>query len=224
MANVNPDPRPGRWVLPLVVLGMVVFAYVFVRSLPGAEAGDGDPSAGGGTTTTTATTVAGGTPGDGGDGGTGETTTTAPNPDLDPEVAAYLETMAEFESQILDLQTEMATINGQWDAEPRQIEFDEALDALRDLSDRVQQWSEQVAAVTPPTGLEDSHSTISAIAATLADESVAVVEGLQAPDTGELRRAAVDRFDEAVRAFTAAVDEAEQVAQTLGGGGGDTGG
>jgi hypothetical protein len=35
---LNPDPKPGRWILPLVVLGMVAFTYFFVRALPeGAE-------------------------------------------------------------------------------------------------------------------------------------------------------------------------------------------
>src|SRR3970040_1221947 len=34
---VNPDPKPGRWILPLVILGMVAFTYFFVRSLPEAS-------------------------------------------------------------------------------------------------------------------------------------------------------------------------------------------
>src|SRR5690606_28312697 len=38
---VNADPKPGRWILPLVVLGMVAFTYFFVRALPsGSEPGE----------------------------------------------------------------------------------------------------------------------------------------------------------------------------------------
>ena len=33
----NPDPKPGRWILPLVVLGMIAFTYFFVRELPEAS-------------------------------------------------------------------------------------------------------------------------------------------------------------------------------------------
>ena len=40
---INPDPKPGRWILPLVVLGMVAFTYFFVRALPsGSEEGATD--------------------------------------------------------------------------------------------------------------------------------------------------------------------------------------
>ena len=34
---VNPDPKPGRWILPLVILGMIGFTYFFVRELPEAS-------------------------------------------------------------------------------------------------------------------------------------------------------------------------------------------
>ena len=48
---VNPDPKPGRWILPLVILGMIAFTYFFVRSLP--EASPNTTLAAGDTTPTT---------------------------------------------------------------------------------------------------------------------------------------------------------------------------
>ena len=35
----NPDPKPGRWVLPLVVLGMVLFTWVWIDRLGPPEVG-----------------------------------------------------------------------------------------------------------------------------------------------------------------------------------------
>ena len=34
---LNADPKPGRWILPLVVLGMVAFTYFFVGAFTEAQ-------------------------------------------------------------------------------------------------------------------------------------------------------------------------------------------
>ncbi|MDX1448741.1 MAG: hypothetical protein R3246_06710 [Acidimicrobiia bacterium] len=193
---VNPDPRPGRWLLPLVILGMVLFTYVFVRALPSAESDGSDLSADATTTTTTA-------PDD-----SSTTTTTAPAP-LDPSVQGFLDTVELQEAQLTGFQTEMATINGQWDAAERTVSYQDTEAALVDLAARIRTWAEEVASVVAPLGLEGVHTVLSAAAAEAANAADAVVAGLQSSDTGEARRAALDSFDEAVRAFTAAADEAE---------------
>jgi hypothetical protein len=75
---VNPDPKPGRWILPLVVLGMVAFTYFFVRELPEASTETTLVSSPGTTTTVP---------------GTEGSTTTGPGngTTLDPETQAYLD-------------------------------------------------------------------------------------------------------------------------------------
>jgi hypothetical protein len=194
---VNTDPRPGRWLLPLVILGMVLFTYVFVQALPGADAEGSDLSSD--TVTTTTTTLA-----------TDETTTTTTEPVvLDPSVQNFLDLVASQEAALVGLQTEMATINGQWDAAQRTVTYPDTEAALVDLSGRVRTWAEGVASVVAPLGLEGVHTVLSAAAAEAANASDAVLAGLRSSDTGEARRAALDSFDEAVRAFTAAADEAE---------------
>lgn len=193
---VNPDPRPGRWLLPLVILGMVIFTYVFVQALPSADGDGTDLSADASTTTTTASD------------GSSTTTTTAPVP-LDPSVQGYLDGVEAQEGQLTGFQTEMATINGQWDADERTVTYPDTEAALVDLAARVRTWAEGVATVVAPLGLEGVHTVLSAAAAEAANAADAVVAGLQSSDTGEARRAALDSFDEAVRAFTAAADEAE---------------
>ncbi|MEX1043092.1 MAG: hypothetical protein WD020_00480 [Acidimicrobiia bacterium] len=194
---VNPDPRPGRWLLPLVILGMVVFTYVFVQALPGADAEGEDLSSGATTTTTTEVT----------DESSTTTTTTAVV--LDPSVQNYLDLVASLETALTGFQTEMAAINGQWDAEERTVTYPDTEAALIDLAGRVRTWAEDIATVVAPLGLEGVHTVLNAAAAEAANASDAVVAGLQSSDTGEARRAALDSFDEAVRAFTAAADEAE---------------
>ena len=194
---VNPDPRPGRWLLPLVILGMVVFTYVFVQALPGADA-DGDDLSSEATTTTTTEPES-----------DSSTTTTTEAVVLDPSVQDYLDLVASQETALTGFQTEMATINGQWDADERTVTYPDTEAALVDLAGRVRTWAQDVAAVVAPLGLEGVHTVLSAAAAEAANASDAVVAGLQSSDTGEARRAALDSFDEAVRAFTAAADEAE---------------
>ena len=51
----NPDPKPGRWVLPIVVLGMVAFTWFFVQRLSPDEIPEDEPPS---TTTSTTTTAA----------------------------------------------------------------------------------------------------------------------------------------------------------------------
>ena len=194
---VNPDPRPGRWLLPLVILGMVVFTYVFVQALPGADPAGDDLSSESTTTTTTEPES------------DGSTTTTTEAPVLDPSVQDFLNLVASQETTLTGFQTEMATINGQWDAEERTVTYPDTEAALVDLATRVRTWAQDVAVVVAPLGLEGVHTVLSAAAAEAANASDAVIAGLQSSDTGEARRAALDSFDEAVRAFTAAADEAE---------------
>ncbi|GIU92608.1 MAG: hypothetical protein KatS3mg011_1514 [Acidimicrobiia bacterium] len=203
---MNPDPRPGRWLLPLVILGMVVFTYAFVRSLPGAEAGTSD---------TTVTTV--GSPPTGGDSDTTTTTTTTAPPAVSPELQAYLEQVNALETRLVELQTELATINANWEnRESTGVTYSETEAALVDLVARVEQWAGEVEAVTPPEALVVAHDTVVQFAQTIATTAQEVLAGLRAPDTGEQRREAVSRFDDAVRGFTAAVDQARQAAQAAG--------
>ena len=42
---VTPDPRHGRWILPLIIAAMVVLTYTFVNSLEPAESPTGTTTA-----------------------------------------------------------------------------------------------------------------------------------------------------------------------------------
>lgn len=203
---LNPDPRPGRWLLPLVILGMMAFTYVFVQNLPATEGDTQDISADGteDTTATTTTTVP----------DESSTTTTMPAP-LSPETQAYIDQVAAAETSLLEFQAEMANINSAWDAEPAEIEYSVARDRLADLANRLQTWASDLSAVVPPPALSEIHGTLVATANAAANAANDVLVGFEGPDAAP-RIEALEVFDTAVRQFTAVADDIELQATTTG--------
>ena len=202
---MNPDPRPGRWLLPLVILGMMVFTYVFVQNLPAAEGDTQDIGANGVAAETTTTTAISAT----------TSTTAAAAPVLSPEVQDYLNQVATAESELLAFQAEMADINGRWDSEPRTIEYADGEALLTDLAQRMATWATNLGAVVPPATLTDAHGVLTATAQAAADSAGDVLTGFTGPDR-EPRITALGEFDVAVTAFTAAADDVELRATTTG--------
>jgi hypothetical protein len=131
----NPDPKPGRWILPLVILGMIAFTYFFVSSLP-----EGSPTTtlALGTTTTTLEGTATTQP---------DTGTTVPNP-----AQAYIDELDAINAELQLLVTEMVTVNDGFDADPRTVEFDDAEARLETVSTDTQALADRVGALTPPAG------------------------------------------------------------------------
>ena len=201
---LNPDPRPGRWLLPLVILGMMVFAYVFVQNLPAADGETQDIGADGVEAQTTTTTEA-----------AAPTSTTAPAAILSPEVQDYLNQVATAETEVLAFQSEMADINTRWDADPRTLEYADGETLLTDLASRMATWATNLVAVVPPATLTDAHGVLTATAQAAADSAGDVLTGFTGPDA-EPRLNALVEFDVAVTAFTAAADDVELRATTTG--------
>ena len=193
----NYDPKPGRWMLPLVVLAMVAFTYLFVRELPSAATANENGLPTDSTSSTTSTTE-----------GEGTTTTTAA--EVDATTQAYLDSLAGFQSTLSNLQTELASANGGWDANPKTITFDQAEEAFISVAEGASVLVGEVQAATVPAPLIEAHNAVIAAAQQAADASGRALSGLRAPspDTGEARRSAVNDFDAAVTAFNDAVQAA----------------
>jgi len=189
----NYDPKPGRWMLPLVVLAMVAFTYIFVRELPSAATTSTVPSNGGTSTSTTGTTVP------------GETTTVTT---IAPEADAYVQALDAFQTRLTDLQTSLSAANTGFDANPRTVSYDQAEAAFIAVSTDTTTLAQEIEALVPPTGYEDAHATVTAAAQQAVDAIGQALVGLQAPapDTGEGRRAGVEAFDTAAQAFSTAVE------------------
>jgi hypothetical protein len=196
---VNPDPKPGRWILPLVILGMIAFTYFFVRSLPEASP---DTTLAAGTSPTSV-------PGDG-----GGSTTTGPGgggtvPD---EAAAYIAELDRINGEFQALNAELVAVNTSFDADPREIEYGDAETRMEAVATSAQALSDQTAALVPPAGLEPNQEAVAAAASLAARAAGEAVTGLQSADPGDLRRAAVTAFTGAVTDFDVEVENARTAA------------
>lgn len=197
---VNPDPKPGRWILPLVVLGMIAFTYFFIRELP--EASPDTTLAAGVTSTTSAN---------------GETTiTTAANGSgngtVVPEVQLYLTELDEVNASLQLLRTEMVTVNDGFDADPREIEYRDAEARMTTVEVDTQALADRVAAMTVPVGFETSHQAITSAIDTAAGAASDALDGLQSDDPGDLRRAAVIAYTQAADNFATEVENTKTAA------------
>ena len=199
----NPDPKPGRWVLPLVVLGMVLFTWIWVNRL-GVEV---DVTSD--TTSTTVTTAAAPVdPEDSGAPPEEETTTTQ----LPPEIEIYLGNLAEDKQDLAELSAAMNAANREWD--DRTVSYSEAEDNLEAVSEQALVFSTAVEDHRPPDqmpGLVDAHQVALDRAAAVAQAAEDVLAGLRAPDDGELRRAALVEFRAAAASFDQAAEQIEEI-------------
>lgn len=193
----NYDPKPGRWMLPLVVLAMVAFTYLFVRELPSAASANENGENTGSTASTTSTTSV-----------AEETTTTGV--EVDATTQAYLDSLTGFQTTLSNLQTELASANAGWDANPRTVTFDQAEAAFISVAEGSAALVGEIQAATVPAALIEAHNVVIAAAQQAANAASSALAGLRAPspDTGEARRAAVNEFDAAVTAFNDAVQAA----------------
>jgi hypothetical protein len=185
---VNPDPKPGRWILPLVVLGMVAFTYFFVRELPAASP---DTTLAGDVTTTTG-------PPDG-------SSTSAPPVTTDPEVVAYVDQVEEINDALQLLQTELVTVNTGFDADPKQVQYDEAETRFEAVDTQTAALVTQFSELTVPEGLQTNHDVLLTeieFAGLAAGDALA---GLRSDDPGTLRRNAVEGYVSAAESFDAEV-------------------
>lgn len=204
---VNPDPKPGRWLLPLAVLAMFAFTFMFVRTLPEAEV---EPQP----VTTAATapasedesedttpTTEGQEPEE--EGASGETSTTTTLP---AAVVSYLTTIGALGEQLASLAAEVREVNGAWD--DKTIEYGETELRLVAVMEDAIVWQDNVVQLNAPSVLAASHQDMLAASTRAAVAATTLVEGLHSSDTGELRRGAAADFEAAASAFLSAVQRA----------------
>ncbi len=193
------DPKPGRWLLPIVIVAMVGFTWVFVNtvdqgSVPGAT-----------------TTVASGPSDDGGDGTTtttmigeppqGVTTTTIP-----AEVAAYLTVLESLSNRADALLTEGRDINRQWDE--REINYATADQRMVALEQDCGVFAADFDAATPQDlpFLQAAHIEATIAARAMAEAATNMLTGLREPGTSVGRLAALDEYQAAAAELSVAVE------------------
>ena len=197
MTTTKADPKPGRWILPLVIIGMVIFTYVFVGNIrDNTQPTDIDPIGLGSTDTTQP--------------GTDSSTPSTTQPTgvvVDAESIAYLERITELDVNLTAVYTTMLQTNDDFDA--RTVAYAAARDDIRDtINPSFVSWAADVKATVAP----DSNAELTALSTELAGRADSVVQatidilaGLQSSDTGEARAAALADLKTQVEGFNAAV-------------------
>ena len=195
MDTFNEDPKPGRLVLPLVLIGMIATTYTFINRVatnndlqiePSVEQvvvePDQEPISED-TTTTTTTTLPG-------------------------EVVAYLEEISSEKIQSIDLATKVLEANDKWDNED--ITYQEAKDEFANFIEDAQQFVETVSEPGPPStfaGLVKSHEELKSLAELIYADTQELLEGLTSSDTGEQRAAALESFNNNINGFQEKIEE-----------------
>ncbi len=178
------DPKPGRYILPVVVAALIGVTYVFVNALPPVDI----------TTSSTSTVaVASAT--------APETSTTSTLPS---EAVAFLGEVDRFQAVAADNLVKLNDVNAQWEA--REIEFPEAKNEFTEVRDSAQNLTDQMAAATVPDTYQPEWPDALVASQDLVAQATAVIAGLEAPDDGTLRQAAVQAFNDGSISFAEQLD------------------
>ena len=195
MQNFNPDPKPGRLILPLVLIGMIATTYTFINrvatqndlELVESEEATEEISTEPVEETTTSTS----------------TTTTIPE-----DVVKYLEEITGEKIQAIELGKKVLETNQRWDDkattyQEAQQEFQEFID---DFSNFVIVFTEPGPPVVQ-SNLKSSHDELVILVNLIYDDTQELLEGLTAPDTGERRAAALESFNSNLDLFIQRIEQ-----------------
>lgn len=181
------DPKPGRWILPVVILALIGFTYLFVDALPPADVAASTSTTAPTTTTTTLPP---------------STTSTLPN-----DILAFLQEVERFDSESLVLQTDLDHFNEEWEnRSDTGATSDQTEQGFEKVRDAAQELSNQVAAATVPQPFPSAWSDTVIASQLLVTRVNEVIDGLLAPDDGSDRRAAVIAYGDATTAFIQQLD------------------
>ena len=195
MDTFSEDPKPGRLVLPLVLIGMIATTYTFINRVATNNDLEIEPSVEQVIVEPDEEPVS-------------EDTTTTTSTTLPQEVVTYLEEISSEKIQSIDLATKVLEANDKWDNED--ITYQEAKDEFANFIEDAQQFVETVSEPGPPTtfaGLVKSHEELKSLAELIFADTEELLEGLTSSDTGERRSAALDSFNNNINLFQAKVDE-----------------
>lgn len=180
------DPKHGRWILPLVVAGIIGFTYLFVTALPPAPVAPSD------TTVASADTTE--PPGV-------ATSTTVP-----PAQAAFLAAVDDLASRTAALAEEAQTINTNYDDDTANSADTNA--AFTDLVARSEALAAEIAALEVPQRATDVWAGVIQAATEFADAAAAMLDGFANQPGSEGRLAALDQYTTAAAAMASGFADA----------------
>ena len=195
MDTFNEDPKPGRLVLPLVLIGMIATTYTFINRVATNNNLEIEPSVEQVVVEPEEEPVS-------------EDTTTTTTTTLPSEVVTYLEEISSEKIQSIDLATKVLEANDKWDNE--EISYQEAKDDFAEFIEDTKQFLETVKEPGPPTtfaGLVKSHEELISLAELIYLDTEELLAGLTSSDTGEQRSSALESFNNNIDLFQLKIDE-----------------
>jgi len=195
MENFNTDPKPGRLILPLVLIGMIATTYTFIQRV--AENNDLEIISNEvveeeeivedeiveETTSTTATT-------------------------LPVEYVSYLEEINAERINAISLGEKVLEANQNWD--DKTVTYQESKQEF-DLF--IEDWSNFVETLSLPgppnefANLVTGHEELKILVNLVYEDTIELKAGLESSDTGEKRAAALDSFNSNLDSLTAKIAE-----------------
>ncbi|MDB3961097.1 hypothetical protein N9433_01745 [Acidimicrobiia bacterium] len=195
MENFNSDPKPGRLILPLVLIGMIATTYTFINrvttnnNLEVINVNDSTTEA------VTEEIVV--------DTTTTSTTTTLPEADV-----AYLEEIQAEKIQSVELGKKVLETNQRWD--DKDTTYQEAQQEFEAFINDAEQFVTTVSDPGPPSSnasLVSNHEELKILVNLIYEDTKELLEGLTAPDTGERRSAALSSFNNNLGSFQQKIEE-----------------
>ena len=194
METFNQDPKPGRLILPLVLIGMIATTYTFINRVAEnnqleiieeqpveqvQEIVDED-------TTTTSTT-----------------STTLPSAYVE-----YLEEITAERIQAIELGKKVLEANDKWDE--KTITYQEAKQEFAEFINDAEVFANIVAEPGPPSefsNLVSSHNELITLVNLVYADTIELLAGLESSDTGEQRSAALNSFNTNLDEFVNKIEE-----------------
>jgi hypothetical protein len=194
METFNSDPKPGRIVLPLVLIGMVATTYTFINRV--ATNNNLEIV----TDVTTAETLDVEVVED--------TTTTSTTTTLPENYVAYLEEITAEKIQATELGKKVLEANQNWD--DKTVTYQEAKQEFAAFIEDAEEFVLTVTNPGPPNeyaNLVTSHEELKTLVNLIATDTVELLAGLESSDKGEQRAAALDSFNKNLDQFIKRVEE-----------------
>ena len=194
METFNQDPKPGRLILPLVLIGMIATTYTFINRVAEnnqleiieeqpieqvQEVVDED-------TTSTSTT-----------------STTLPS-----EYVEYLEEITAERIQAIELGKKVLEANDKWDE--KSITYQEAKQEFAEFIDDAELFANIIAEPGPPlefSNLVSSHNELITLVNLVYADTIELLAGLESSDTGEQRASALNSFNTNLDEFVNKIEE-----------------
>ena len=196
MENFNSDPKPGRLILPLVLIGMIATTYTFINRV---------------TTNNNLEVINIEVDADEeivSEEVVDETTTTSTTTTLPENVVAYLEEIQAEKIQSTELGKKVLETNERWNN--KDTSYQEAQQEFKEFISDAEQFVATVTDPGPPTSnasLVSNHEELKVLVSLIYEDTKELLEGLTASDTGERRSAALSSFNNNLESFQQKIEE-----------------